>query len=225
MAKKFATSYTRQALYEKCAFQYKCRFILKLPEEERYASQRGTLLHSKAEHFILGDITGVPKELEVYSEELITLREGLMTGTLSVEVEKDLAVTRGWGPTTYDDWNNVWIRAKADVVIDEGDSVTVIDHKTGMMYDSHKDQADIYSILAFCHYPKAKEVSVEMWYYDNKDLFLSSSMTKKQLPKAKKLLKGRIDKAEKDKVFKPTPGDYCRYCSFASSKGGPCKKY
>lgn len=225
MAKKFATSYSRITCFEKCAFQYKCKFLLKLPEEESYSAQRGILLHSKAEHFILGDIKGFPKELKAYKEELKSLREGLFYKYMDVEVEKDIAITRDWKPTTYDDWNNVWIRGKADVLVKDGDLVTIIDHKMGRMYDSHKDQANMYSILAFCHFPEAKNVNVEMWYFDNEDLFLSSNMTRKQLPKAKKLLKARIDVIEEEKEFKPTVNEYCKYCSFSSKEGGPCKAY
>jgi len=213
-----AWSYSRYAVYAKCPRQFKLKFIDKLPEPQKnWAADRGTILHAKAESFILGRIKGMPKELKPFSSELKYLRDSM------ADVEVDLSVTRAWEPTHTKDWDRVWCRAFLDVKLLEDKELTVVDHKTGKIYDSHEEQGELYGVTAMCHEPKAEVVDVEMWYYDQGAEVLSWKYYRKDLEKLKKKWEDKVKPIFRDTKFAPCPGAHCRWCNFSKKAGGPCE--
>ena len=220
MASNITTwSYSRWSVYDKCPFQAKCKFVDKLPEPQKnWAADRGVILHKKAEHYVKGDIRGMPKELRTFGAEIRELKK------LCATTEEDLAVMRNWKPTTYDDWNNVWCRGNADVTLDDDTMSTVIDYKTGKIYEeAHKEQGSLMATLKMCHAPDVQTVDVEFWYFDQEDV-LNWAYSRDDLPKLIKKWEARAIKMIRDKTFKATPSDTaCRWCNFSRDKGGPCK--
>jgi len=218
MANKFSTSYSRWSVFNNCPFQYDCKFNKKIPEEQRYFSERGNIIHAKAEHFVKGNITGMPDELSKFSSDFRSLRN------CGAKTEIDVAINKDWNPSFGTDWDNVWVRAKVDALgfLSEKEAV-VVDYKTGKVYDSHKGQGELYAPLVLAHYPKIKIMHVEFWYLDSGEY---SEVT--YLPKKLKDLKmqwtDRFKKQEAAKKFKATPSTKaCQWCSFRKSKGGVCK--
>lgn len=215
MIKRFAWSYSAYSDF-KCPLRYKLKRIDKILEPPRPASDRGILIHKKAEHFIKGDITGMPKELKCFAPELKELRRN------KAATEVDLAFTREWEPSKGDDWNNVWCRVYADVVATGYEAVKVVDHKTGKIYeDDIVDQAEINALGVWCHYDNVKEVNVEFLYYDLDDRrdFTFTSFKKLQTKW------GKIAKAmEDEKEFKACPSHKCNWCSYSKYKGGSCNE-
>lgn len=216
-------SFSRWSVYDTCPFQARCKFIDKLPEPEKnWAADRGTILHKKAEHYVKGDIRGLPKELKIFGSEIKELKKMCAT------TEEDLAVTRNWSPTTYDDWNNVWCRCNADVTVDQDEESTVIDYKTGKIYeDKHKEQGELMALLKMCHAPKIETVDVEFWYFDQDDVLNWEYSREGDFDKLKTKWEKRATKMSRDKKFIATPAKpgqpYCNWCNFGKSKGGPCK--
>lgn len=212
-------SYSRFTTYDKCPAKAKYLYIDKIKDKGNANMSRGTIIHSKAEQLVKGNITGMPKELENFKDELQYLKILYKKGM--VFVERDLAVTKDWDPTTYDDWNNVWLRGKSDVVVIEDTVATDVDYKTGKKYDSHFEQGELYAIGSFCHFPQIKSVDVEFWYIDSGEVE-GASYNKKDLNKLKKKWEKKTRPMLTDKEFKPKPGYACQWCNFAASKGGPC---
>jgi hypothetical protein len=214
-----AWSYSRWEVWARCPFAAKCKFIDKIPEPPNPFMERGNTLHKKAEHYVLGNIRGLPKELKSFGQELKELKR------MMAIPEEDLAVTRAWEPTTFDDWDNVWCRGKADATLDVDDESTVIDYKSGKIYEEkHKDQGELMATLKFCHNSKVQFIDVEFWYFDQEDV-LDWHYERKDLPALIKKWEKRVIPMMRDKTFKPTPSDdACLWCNFHHKKGGPCNE-
>jgi len=213
----FAWSYSRWSRYHKCPAQYNYNVNLKLPEEKKYASERGTLIHAKCEEYVKGNIPVPTKEMKYFFDDFKVLRksEGVLT-------EVDLSVTAGWGPSHSKDWDHVWCRSKLDAVVPPQMGLTLgVDYKTGKFYESHHDQNKLYGTKLLVRYPEAKIAITEMWYLDTGH-FIEDTWKRKDLPALKKYWEGEAMKMANDKKFKPSPGPHCRWCSYAKSKGGPC---
>lgn len=210
-------SYSRLSVFRKCPRQFKYKFIDKLPTDDNYAASRGFKMHKLAEGFVKGEVTGKPKELMPFIDELQGLKE------VGADTEVDLTVTQAWHPTTFDDWNNAWCRGSADAVVEIEASATVIDYKTGKIYpDDHEEQGKLYSTLLFIHNEDIEKIDVEFWYFDQDDI-LSFQYTRDQLDD---LIKYWIDTTKpvfREKNWPCNTGSHCRWCDFSASKGGPCK--
>lgn len=214
-----AWSYSRLSGYKQCPRKFKFKNIDKLKEEGNYAMERGLLVHKKAEYFVKGKITGMPKELKSFGAELKELRKR------KALTEIDLAVTSSWKPTTYNDWNKVWCRGYADAVDrSEIGQSTVIDYKTGKIYEeSHEEQGKLMATLEMIHNEECESVDVEFFYFDQDDL-LSWEYERKDLPKLKRYWKAQVKDMFNDTKFLPCEGDHCRWCYQAKSKGGQCDR-
>lgn len=211
-----AWSYSRLSVYEKCPLQFKYKFIDKLPTKPFFAAERGNILHAKAEQFVKGTIRGMPKELRSFGNELRELKR------LCADTELDLSVTKDWQPSHTKDWNNVWCRAFLDASVVERKEATVIDYKTGKIYEEpHSDQGNLYATCTFAHYPEVKTVDVEFWYFDQEDV-RTYQYSRKDFPKLVKTWENRVKPVFRENEFNKCPGHHCRWCDFNKHNGGPC---
>lgn len=211
-----AWSYSRLSTYKSCPRKFKYQCIDKLPGDT-WANTRGTRVHQLAESFVQGKITGMPDDLQAFSDELTHLKK------LKPLVEVDLTVTKDWKPTHSMDWDGAWCRSRADVLVPEKSIMTYIDHKTGRIYEeSHEVQGKLSATCVFAHYPKVKTVNVEMWYFDQDDV-RSWKYKRTDFEDLKKHWLKEIKPMMTDKKFNATPGDACKWCPYSTKKGGPCE--
>lgn len=218
-----AWSYSAWSVFNKCPAQYQYKYLMKLPTEPPGpAVERGIAIHAKGEGYLLGTVKGVPKEYKHYAQELRQLKK------LGAEPEGDIAVTADWDPTTWNDWNGVWCRAKADAISIPEDGLLVVDDwKTGRKYPSHLDQGHLYGTLAYSHYEGVEKVKVRFFYLDKppeEEPPLELEYPRKDLKVMRAKWEERYKEMATTHTFKPTPGNYCRFCDFSKRKGGPCKK-
>jgi len=222
--KKFAWSFSVITQYENCPKAFFYNKIAKVKQAESWARTEGSRVGNLAEQYVLGKIKGVPKELRKFKNKLNELRD------YGAETEVDLAVTREWEETTWDNWNSVWCRAKDDFqyMDDLENKLVIIDGKTGGNYPSHKDQTHLYATLAFSHY-LVNTILVEDWYYKTGEIGHSTTYRIEDYEKMKSYWEKRAEKLEKainqknsSRAFNCTPGP-CGWCPFTKAKGGPCK--
>jgi len=223
-----AVSYSRWATYNKCPRMFRFAAIDKIPTPDNYASSRGSIMHAKCEQFVNGNIFGMPPELKGFAYELKELKR------LQADTELDLSVSKGWGKSHGKDWNGVWCRMYLDVAVVEDIHADVIDYKSGKVYeDAHELQGKLYAAGTFAHFPKVKDVNVEMWYLDLKSenddgeiiRTLEWQYSRKEYPALKKYWEDQFKPMFRDTKFKPTPSNYaCQWCDFKENcrkeKGG-----
>lgn len=101
-------------LYEQCPLKYYHEKVAKSgTKTSSPALERGLAIHAKAEHYLLGDITGIPKELQKFGKEFATLRKH------KAKAEEEWTLDKHWQPVP-DGWTDprTWLRAKGDARVD-----------------------------------------------------------------------------------------------------------
>lgn len=205
-------SYSRVSLFEKCPQQYEYKYIQKLREPKSEALANGNARHDECERYLKGEIKRIPKTLVKIGPQLKRLK------SLNALAEEWWNFDNKWN------WQTKpfqWLVAKADAYCAPlPDMIEITDFKTGKKYPEHKKQLHLYatcalsmfecsSVIARADYVDLGESLVMEWGSDN-------------LPAMQKSWNIRIARLEKAKTYKKNPGFYCKWCSFNTSKGGPC---
>lgn len=222
-----AWSYSRLSTYEKCALQARYKYIDKLPEPESEALEGGKEAHDIIAQYLRGDRPliepGQPSDVPgwMYFAQLLNdLR------SMQPQIEQQWGFDREWRPTGWFG-RDTWFRSVLDAALIYGDNTAdVIDHKTGKPYppDTAK-QAELYAISIVRRYPDVSHVTVRFWYLDPAQRGAEAVYRFSQA-QAQGLIPRWERKAERmlnDGIMAPRPGEHCKWCPFAKSKGGPCK--
>jgi hypothetical protein len=117
----------------------------------------------------------------------------------------------------------VYVRVILDlgIVYDDGTG-EAIDHKTGKEYPKNADQRELNGIAMLRRFPHLSHVTSRMWYLDQGHETVSE-IEQSDVPELIEKWDARAKPMLEDKVFAPTPGETCRRCSYARSRGGPCR--
>jgi len=209
-------SYSRYSMYAKCPAQFHWHYILKMPRGSSYALERGLDIHAKAENFVNGKITSLPKELVKFTPEFRALKREFKKKY--GYCEPDISTNDDGTPSTRDDTN--YFIGFADFFHNPPKNIlTVIDYKTGKQYPEHKSQGHAYSTFLLQQNPEQKAIDVEFWYLDSGDV-TEFHFTQENLSDMLALWERRINKMYADKKYLKTPHKFCNWC--AKKKAGKC---
>jgi CRISPR/Cas system-associated exonuclease Cas4 (RecB family) len=222
-------SFSRLQVFEKCPYQYKLKFIDKVPEPENPFSARGVEVHSAHEDYVTGKRPDIHAELAAFSAEMNSLRERHKVG--QVEIEEEWAFDNKWQRTDWRDYDRTWVRIKLDAKVNlTEDTALVIDGKTGRKYGNeikHAEQGQLYAGATFLRQPTLKKVMVEFHYWDQKGDDRLTHVEYKPALAAKAILgfERRAIKMLSAAMYPPRPNIFnCSYCSYGRRKGnGHCK--
>ena len=212
-------SHSRFKTYQECPYKAKLKFIDRLQEPSNPAMERGIDIHKKAEDFLTTPKMELPPELLKMEKEMKALKK-----EKTLEVELELAFNLDWERV---DWfaSDVWWRAKVDALYFNSatGNIVVIDHKTGKVND-YESQASLYALAAFLATPGSgmpPRVTAEFWFLDHgqKD---KHQYKRKDVAEMKAYWASQTRAMLNDTRFAPRPGNYCRWCHFRKSNGGPC---
>jgi CRISPR/Cas system-associated exonuclease Cas4 (RecB family) len=213
-----AWSFSRWKDYEQCPFRAKCKHVDRMKEPPSPAMERGSNIHKMAEDYTTGALKRLPKELKLFNDRFKALKKAKAT------VEQSWAFTRKWGITQWNDWQNCWLRVKVDAFYKEGDTLFVIDHKTGKRKEDHLEQLSLYALSGMVIVPEVKKVVTSLWYLDSGETGgEGQEFSDKEVPALKKDWEKKTRAMLSDTRFAPKPGYYCQWCPFSKGKGGPCK--
>lgn len=222
-----AWSYSRLSTYEKCALQAKYKYIDKLPEPPSDALERGSQIHDQLAQYLRGDLPrdnpftpSVIPGWTYFGTLLNQLRD------LQPMVEQQWGYNRAWEPTGWFG-KDTWFRSVLDAALvyadDTGD---VVDFKSGKPYsvDTAK-QAELYAISMIRRYAELTHATVRFWYVDTaqKGAEAVYRFSREQAEAAVPRWEKKAERMLSDEIMAPRPGEHCKWCPFAKSKGGPCK--
>lgn len=223
-----AWSYSRWSTYSECPFKAKLKFVEKLKEPSSKAMERGSEIHTHAEQFVKGEQKRVHETLTLFSKEFRSLKKR------KALAEHDVTFRKDWSQTTWNDWNEAWVRIKIDALVppNKQNVVEVIDYKTGKPKDGYDAQLELYAVAGFLVYPQAEQVRTNLWYLDHGVIHGADSLrnpgsegiyTRDMLQKLINGWERRVKPMLADTVFSPRPGPYCSWCHFRKANHGPCK--
>ena len=219
--------------YDSCPLKAKLKHIDKMKEPSSPAMERGTEIHTLAEHYIKGIIRTVPAALVAFSDYFKDRRKQFAKDPDTIHVEQSWAYRNDWSITRFDDWTGCWLRVKVDIAWQppgEPGVLIVDDVKTGRYKpEEHAEylaQLDLYATGAMVKYPDIVEVRPRLLYVDHGVIHPTGTpivYKRDQLDNLKKGWEKKVAPMFKDTKFPPKPSNGCRWCSFSSAKGGPCK--
>ncbi|HEX2239267.1 MAG TPA: PD-(D/E)XK nuclease family protein [Gammaproteobacteria bacterium] len=215
-----AWSYSRWDMWDTCPKQAFFKFVAKIPEEENDAMRGGTIAHNEIAEFIRGD----------RDDALETIRGWRFFGSLFMElrelkalVEQEWSFRRNWSATGWFS-GDTWLRSKMDAFIVYADGTAdVVDHKTGKSKPRHALQAELYALTVFKRYSHVHHVTVRFWYLDSGEEGVHRYSRSGDMAELEAKWTKRGEQMLADKRMAPRPGSHCHWCSYAFSKGGPCK--
>lgn len=219
-------SFSRYNDYVKCPLRAKLKHIDKMKEPPSLPMQRGAAIATASEHYLKKKTNRLATELASFSEEYKWLRK-----QPTLFVEEMWGFDAAWNPVAWNDWNNCKLRVKVDIgwQTDDG-GVHIRDGKTGKFREEknveYVEQLELYTAAAISQFPTATYITTELWYTDQGMSYPEKEPMETTPEKATGLQKEwdkRVKKMLADTTFKPKPSSECRWCSFSSSKGGPCK--
>jgi len=220
---KSAWSYSRLSMFEQCPTKYKFKHIDKLKEPDSPAMARGNEIHKMGEEYLQGKLKKVPEPYKLFAKEMKFLKKIKAKSEEQWAFDEDGESVDWFDPT-------VRLRIKMDAYYRVADDIIVIDFKTGKPHAAeHEDQCKLYACGALLKFPDARMFCVEMWYLDqagalNTPVKSVFNYTKDQVENLIPRFADRASRIDKEKKFDARPGFQCRWCTFSSTKGGPCKK-
>lgn len=219
-AKFEAWSMSRLNDWRECPAKAKFKHLDKLKEPFAPAMQRGTDIHAKAALCVREpEKTKLAEELERFIDEFDDVRL-LPDGDKQTELQ--WAFNSSWTllPSFFD--SGAWVRMILDLRYKTSSTeVTIVDHKTGKVYEKNREQNKLYALGEFMASPTTEVVKTELWYLDQGEI-VEDRYTRDQVKELTMYWDKESRGIMRDTEFKPTPNSKCKWCHFAKSKGGPC---
>lgn len=202
--------------YRTCPAKFKFQFIDKIPTKSSPAMERGSKIHDDAEAYLRGWITALNEPLSNWQEEFDALREA------ECLPEQAWGFNRQW--ELLPDWfqPETWFRAKSDAHYIQGDTLIIIDFKTGKYRVPSTEQIELYAICGSAVYPHIEKVTAEFWFVDADNTY-SKQYTREHLIELRKKYANYVAPMYIDEVWKPAPSRECKWCDFSNSRGGKCQ--
>ena len=216
-----SVSYSKLIDFEQCKYRAKLKHIDRIPEEKSEAADRGTHIHTLAEHYVLGKIKQLPPELIKFDVEFNALRTRYKAKQAMLEGE--WGFDKDWTPC---DWKHAWLRIKADaVVLLTNSHGLVIDYKTGKLFGNeikHGEQVQLYAIATLLRHPEMQDITVELWYLDIDDL-ITRTFTRNDALRYLQPFEKRLLRMTTATEFPPNPNIFsCKWCPYGPAKGAQC---
>lgn len=210
-------SYSKYSCYKLCPFQFKCKYIEKLPQGPAPALERGIAIHQEAEDFLNGELVAVPESCSKMEDEFNIIRDK------GYEAEAEWAFDQDWNPVPFRS-KDAFLRMKIDAHgFPDLNTLKTIDFKTGKMRNNYKEQVDLYTTAGFTIFDIEHAIS-ELWYLDQGEITPEKVYHVDDYDKMVRRWERKIAPMFNDTTFAPNPNFLCKnYCDFASHKGGQCK--
>lgn len=218
----FQWSLSALGLFERCKFAYKCRYILKLPDNRPKGgpAQRGVDTHKIIEMHIL---EGHPLTLELQRTWGHAFNE---IKKYELQAEHRISLTAQWQTTT---WEQGCLRMVLDLKAKKPGGYTVYDWKTGKEYPEHYEQKELYALGVAAEHPEVPSIKSVHVYLDL-GRQTQREYHRDQLPARRAQWDSRAKKLSDYLQFQadglmwiPEPNRFCKWCAYSRENKGPCK--
>ena len=228
------SSYSRVKDFEKCPYMLWLKAGEKRSQAhmDTKAMDRGTMVHTAAENFVLGKGDLIP-EMTKFGDYFKDLKVQYEAG--GVVIEQEWGFDKDWQPTGYWD-DNIWFRMKLDNFItkalddEKGYIISgrATDYKTGKKYGNevaHNQQGQLYVLGSFLRYPTLESCDVDFKYLDHGVSSRPKSYTRQKAMKFLSSWTKRILAQTEATAFPPKANKItCKWCPFGPQNGyGSCE--
>lgn len=212
MSKPLAWSWTRLQKFEQCPFAFYANYISKQvePFQENEAIKYGNQVHTALELYIK-DGRELPKNLLHLKQMVDHLKANFET-----IAEPPYALDMAWHPCRPTDWNRAHIRAKIDVLAEQGPLAHQWDWKSGKPRNSDLAQLQLCSLIILVHKPKLEEIRSRFVYTEHRKFSEECVVTRDDFEDLKDHFCERADRIEQcvqSGKWQKRPSGLCGWCS------------
>lgn len=214
-----AWSFSALNTFENCARKFWAVRVAKLVSDFNKANVQGDDEH-KCFDANLKKGTPLPPSLAGYQPTLDRVRQ--MPGQLFSEYS--MALTQQFVPCKGTDWNNVWSRSIADVLVVDGHKATLIDWKTGKVPKTYKDtnpadQMEIAAAHVWRHFPQVQDVNtiyIYLQHNEARDFKFSRGPDEARIWNSVMPRVRNLEKAKALDIWPANPNPLCGWCPYGA---------
>ena len=215
--------------FETCPAKYQWSYLFEasdwkklgykvVPSTGSPAMQRGTDVHQTCEDYLLGkvNVEGLHAAISPAWRNLV---RGLKD--IGATAEEMWTLDDGWN-IVPDNHSTMWVRMKIDAHYRPSKSLLhVIDYKTGKPYASNMEQVEVYALAGFAKFDDVDTVHGELWYFDSDEPH-EKTFKRSQASKLARKWDQRANRLLEAKEYPPRENQFCNWCPYSRTKGGPC---
>ncbi len=206
---RFSWSYTKLRDFEQCPRQFEWKHVAKNKEPETQELKWGKYVHKALEDYAISNIA-LPIDLALL-QPIANAIDKVWEAGYQVLGEQQWAITEGFQPCGWKDWDIAWNRSVVDFGFVHGRRATLFDYKTGKKRDDDTQLA-LFAAVGFIHLPQVDVIDTQfLWVRGDKsqpvrhwrstqDIFWQQ-----MLPRVE-----RMRKAIEIKQFPAKPSGLCR---------------
>jgi len=202
-------SYSRISTFENCPRKfYELNIAKSIPYVQGAEAKDGDEQHKDFEAFLkLG------RPLSEHNAQYTPLVERFKALPGERYVETDLSLRRDFTPCKSNDWNNVWFRQRADLVVVNGAHATGADWKFGKPR-TDEDQAELTALSIFQYHKQVEQVTFLYVFVRHQQLhpatFYRTNITRMWNGWLEKY--NKLEQAMKRDEWPATPNPLCGWC-------------
>lgn len=208
--------FSKLDVFRACPAKFKYQFIDKLPQGSSPAMERGGKMHESIELYLNGWGKDLIPEVVGWKKQFDALKQKDFKGEQSIGINKQWQLLPDWfGPTT-------WLRVKMDAYFVEGETMDVIDFKSGQFRIPSEDQIELYAVAGLSINPLVQKVKAQFWFLDADEVH-EVPYTREELLALRKKYENESAAMYTERQWKPEPSRECRWCPYSKTKGGRCQ--
>jgi|KBSMisStandDraft_5_1062788.scaffolds.fasta_scaffold00197_8 hypothetical protein len=216
-------SFSKWECHHQCPFQYKCRYVDNLPSIQNAKAARGVDIHASAEVYI--------KTPDGFKTDLTWLKDKSIIPVLDAyrfhpngmrHCEYKFALDEEWYCCSWKS-QHARVRLVFDAARFKDDTAYIAEWKSGKPKDTHEQQREMYALGALKLWDPRKKAVVTTYYFDGTEEPQRLTVKPGDLQMLIDKWERRFETIEKDRMWAPRPGFYCKWCSYSKTAGGPCK--
>lgn len=209
-----SVSYSKYSTWQQCPKKFEYLYIHKLKEAPSEILERGTRLHKEVEEFIkLADMP-CPDCAKPFEKYLTEIKPKAVSEEFW-QCDENFEPTAPFSPATR-------MVGKVDIYTIKGNTLYIIDIKTGKVRDKQIDQLELYGLMGFKKFDFVDTVVLKLLYLDS-GVEVEHTFTKSQEPLLLKMWQARLRPFKEALEFPANPTALCGWCSFSKNHfDGPC---
>lgn len=236
----FRWSFSQWETYNSCPAKWKYKSVLKLPgKPPGPAAARGLDLHDRVERYIKGEITPVELMMGDHTRRFGSKKAAPVAAKYVAILDQyryheggDRYTERKYSIDT--EWYVIpgiiggkkpWLIAVLDAMryVHGLRTLYIGEWKSGSPKDTHVDQRKLYSLIGLREFPMAEQVITTTYYLEDTAPPAQLVVKPTAEEKLKALWQGRVEQMQSDRILAPKPNEWCKWCDYSRSQGGPCQ--
>lgn len=211
----FATSYTGMTTFEQCPYRWaQEKWYKTVPYEESEAAKWGNRVHTAFERTLKG--TPNAEDTKILNDHgWMKYAQAMLKAEGELSAERELCLTEDLNLCGWKDWNTVWFRLKADILLKKGAVLKYFDLKSGKRKED-PFQIEVTWAVAAQHFPDTEEFDGRLIFLKENSVWGPGVLTREDLPRIwEKILAitNRMKEAVKHENFRMQSSGLCRqYC-------------